>query len=153
MPSFAYSIRTASGQTKAGVLDAASTSAASAALREGGNLLLGLEPTDKSASPRQNTSRYSQVPFVRPRIATLEVVLRQLSVMLGSGLTLLEALRTAANQSSYLMRGTLIDIAERVQEGRSLSQALSQDLMCFGQQSEIARQRVGRRLHVMGYRA
>ena len=125
MPSFAYSIRTASGQTKAGVVDAASSSAASAVLREGGNLLLGLEPTNKSAAPRKNTTRYSQVPFLRPRMATLEVVLRQMSVMLGSGLTLLEALRTASNQSTYLMGGTLIDIAERVQEGRSLSQALN----------------------------
>ncbi|MEM8884615.1 MAG: type II secretion system F family protein [Planctomycetota bacterium] len=124
MPSFAYSIRTASGQTEAGVLDAASAAAASATLREGGNLLLGLEQTTRSVSPQESRSLISQIPFVRPRMATLEVTLRQISVMLKSGLTLLESLRTAAAQTTRLMRATLIDLAERVQEGRSLTQAL-----------------------------
>lgn len=124
MPSFAYNIRTAAGQTQAGVLDATDAAAASAQLREGGNLLLGLEQTARPASSARSTPRINHLPFVRPRVATLEVALRQISVMLESGLTLLESLRTAAAQSSPLMRVTLIDIAEQVQEGRSLNQAL-----------------------------
>ncbi|MEM6552375.1 MAG: type II secretion system F family protein [Planctomycetota bacterium] len=125
MPNFAYNIRTASGQTRAGVLDAIDAASASATLRQDGNLVLGLEPTAERAAPRRRgQARVSRLPFVRPRIATLEVALRQISVMLDSGLTLLEALRTAADQATPLMRGTLTDIAEQVQQGRSLTQAL-----------------------------
>jgi type IV pilus assembly protein PilC len=124
MPSFAYNIRTATGRTEAGVVEAADAAAASASLREGGNLVLGLEQTSARAASRPSARPVSRLPFVRPRIATLEVALRQLSVMLASGLTLLESVRSAAAQSTPLMRGTLIDIAERVQEGRTLTQAL-----------------------------
>ncbi|MEM1210690.1 MAG: type II secretion system F family protein [Planctomycetota bacterium] len=125
MPSFAYNIRTVSGQTRAGVLDAIDAASASAALRQDGSLLLGLEPTtERAATRRRGKARVSRLPFVRPRIATLEVALRQISVMLESGLTLLEALRSAADQSTPLMRGTLNDIAEQVQQGRSLTQAI-----------------------------
>jgi type IV pilus assembly protein PilC len=106
-------------------MDAANATAASAILREGGNLLLGLEPTTESVPAPRTTPGVSRLPFVRPRMATLEVALRQLSVMLASGLTLLESLRSAADQSPRLMRATLIDLAERVQEGRTLNQALS----------------------------
>ncbi|MEO0475990.1 MAG: type II secretion system F family protein [Planctomycetota bacterium] len=125
MPSFAYNIRTAAGQTLSGVLNATDATTASATLRQNGSLVLGLEPTTKRNTSRRNSGApVSRVPFVRPRIATLEVALRQLSVMLESGLTLLEALRSAAAQSSPLMRATLIDIAEQVQQGRSLTQAI-----------------------------
>jgi type IV pilus assembly protein PilC len=124
MPSFAYNIRTTAGQTETGVLDATDALAASEALRAGGNLLLGLEPAANRAAVKRNKASIRRLPFVRPRIATLEVSLRQLSVMLASGLTLLESLRTAAAQSSPLMRATLIDLAEQVQEGRSLTEAL-----------------------------
>lgn len=126
MPTFAYRIRTASGQTQAGVMDATDPTAASATLREGGNLLLALALSDKPASSKPTTPRIGHLPFLRPRTSTLEVALRQLSVMLESGLTLLESLRTAADQSSPLMRATLLDLTERVQEGRSLTQAIGQ---------------------------
>ncbi|MEM9347605.1 MAG: type II secretion system F family protein [Planctomycetota bacterium] len=125
MPSFAYNILTASGQAQSGVLDAADAAAASATLRQDGSVLLGLEPTtSRNASTGSRKAGPNQVPFARPRLSTLEVTLRQLSVMLESGLTLLEALRSAAAQSSPLMRATLVDLAEQVQEGRSLTQAL-----------------------------
>jgi type IV pilus assembly protein PilC len=124
VPSFAYNIRTASGQTEAGILDALDATAASAALRADGNLVLRLEQTAKSANPESTTPGVSRLPFARPRLASLEVALLQLSVMLSSGLTLLESLRATAAQSTPLMRATLVDIAERVQEGRTLTQAL-----------------------------
>jgi len=124
MPTFAYNIRTASGQTQAGVLDATDAAAASATLRAGGNVLLELNLSNKSAPTKRTTPHVGRLPFVRPRTSTLEVALRQLSVMLESGLTLLESLRTAAAQSPPLMRATLIDLAERVQEGRTLTQAI-----------------------------
>ncbi|MEM6671923.1 MAG: type II secretion system F family protein [Planctomycetota bacterium] len=124
MASFAYQIRTAGGEMNSGVLDAADAAAASATLREGGNLLLSLEQASGSATPRTRGPLIGRLPFVRPRLVTLEIALRQMGVMLGSGLTLLEALRATAAQSTPLMRATLNDLAERVQEGRTLSQAL-----------------------------
>ncbi|MEM6504770.1 MAG: type II secretion system F family protein [Planctomycetota bacterium] len=125
MPHFAYNIRTVSGQTESGVMEAVDATAASATLRQDGSMLLELEPTsERPMLSRRGKAGVSSLPFVRPRIATLEVALRQISVMLESGLTLLEALRSASAQSTPLMRAALIDIAEQVQEGRSLTQAI-----------------------------
>ncbi|MEM9305308.1 MAG: type II secretion system F family protein, partial [Pseudomonadota bacterium] len=123
MPNFAYNIRTASGQTQAGVLEAASATAASVALRADGHVLLKLEERE-GAAPTTSAPKISRLPFVRPGSATFEVALRQLSVMLRSGLTLLEGLRTTAEQSPRLMKATLLDMAEQVQEGRTVSQSL-----------------------------
>ncbi|MEM9386636.1 MAG: type II secretion system F family protein [Pseudomonadota bacterium] len=124
MTSFAYDIRTPSGQTESGFLEAADATAASAALRADGHLLLRLEERTRPAQSLQLEARISRLPFARPSMATFEVAMRQLSVMLRSGLTLLEALRATAAQSPRFMRATLVDIAERVQEGRTVTQAL-----------------------------
>ncbi|MEN1727941.1 MAG: type II secretion system F family protein, partial [Pseudomonadota bacterium] len=123
MPSFSYDIRTAAGQTETGVLEASDAAAASSTLRASGHLLLRLEEQARPSSTSRKAST-SRIPFVRPKMSTFELSLRQLSVMLRSGLTLLEALRSTAAQSSRLMAATLQDIAERVQEGKTISQAL-----------------------------
>ncbi|MEM1090673.1 MAG: type II secretion system F family protein [Pseudomonadota bacterium] len=124
MTSFAYNIRTPSGQTESGFLEAVDATAASAALRADGHLLLRLEERDQPRASRLPQAGASNLPFVRPRMATFEIAMRQLSVMLRSGLTLLEALRATAAQSPRLMGAALVDIAERVQEGRTVTQAL-----------------------------
>ncbi|MEL6716645.1 MAG: type II secretion system F family protein, partial [Planctomycetota bacterium] len=124
MATFNYQVRTSSGQTSAGVLDATDAAQASATLRAGGNLLLRLERVSAARRSRTVVPGLSRLPFVRPRVASLEIALRQLAVMLGSGLTLLESLRSTSEQSSRLMRATLDDLAERVQEGRTLTEAL-----------------------------
>ena len=125
MPRFAYKIRTPEGATASGVLDAGDASAASATLRGGGSLVLSLEPASEPSKARRGGVSVGRLPFVKPRALTVEVALRQLSVMLSSGLTLLEALRSTAEQSSDLMGSALEDLAERVQEGQTLTQALS----------------------------
>jgi type IV pilus assembly protein PilC len=125
MPSFAYVVRSAAGQTEKGILDALDAGAASATLRAAGNVVLRLEPSARPAGGGGINLRLNHLPFVRPKMATFEVALRQVSVMLNSGLTLLEALRTTAEQSPPIMRATLVEIAERVQEGQTLAQAVA----------------------------
>ncbi|MEM9419137.1 MAG: type II secretion system F family protein [Planctomycetota bacterium] len=125
MPSFAYQTISPAGQQSKGVLQASDEGAAAEMLRDGGNVLLSLEATRERTVRRGGSRGPSRLPFVRPRMATIEVALKQLSVMLESGLTLLEALRAGAEQStSRLMRLTLLDIAETVQGGSSFAEAL-----------------------------
>jgi type IV pilus assembly protein PilC len=124
MPNFAYNLRTATGRTENGIITAPDARSAASSLREDGNLVLALEPTTRSPEKAASRTILMGLPFVRPRVATLEVALQQISIMLDSGLTLLEALRATAAQTTTLMRVTLMDVAESVQAGRSLSQAL-----------------------------
>ncbi|MEM9882005.1 MAG: type II secretion system F family protein [Planctomycetota bacterium] len=126
MPSFAYQTMSPAGRPDRGVLQAPDAGAAAAILREGGNILMSLDAVRDRKARRSGARRSSKIPFLRPRLSKVELALKQLSVMLGSGLTLLEALRAAAEQStSRLMRGALLDIAETVQGGSSFAEALN----------------------------
>ena len=126
MPSFAYTLRDAAGRAQEGVLAAPDAAAASAALRSGGNLLLRLEPTTEHGGTGSKPARTFFTLERRPRSAAVEVALKQMAVMLRSGLTLLESLRAAADQStSKPLKRVWRDIADRVQEGQTLTQAMS----------------------------
>ncbi|MEM1108871.1 MAG: type II secretion system F family protein [Planctomycetota bacterium] len=125
MPSFAYKTISPTGRSASGVVQAADAAAASASLRDGGNVLVRLDAVRESRTRRAGPRGPSRIPFLRPRLSKIEIALKQISVMLDSGLTLLEALRAAADQStSRLLRNALRDIADTVQSGSSFSEAL-----------------------------
>jgi len=83
---------------------------------------------DAPAAPRENP-----LAVLRPgrwlsaRNIDVEVSLRQMAVMLRSGLTLLNALNTVAEYASRESMGRIwYDVAGRIQEGASLADAMSQ---------------------------
>ena len=129
MSAFNYTIRERTGRSRSGTLEAADVATASQALRQGGAVILKLTPTTSNARSRNNvgtgTRRRSQIPFVSPRSASIEVGLKQMGVMLRSGLTLLETLQSVSEQStSRALRRVMNNIAEDVRGGQSLTHAL-----------------------------
>ncbi len=126
MARFSFTARDASGRPRQGALEAGSPSMAATDLRERGWIVVQLradeaEPasTREATKPRQSWRRASS--------SDVEVGLRQLAVMLRSGLTLLDALETVAEQAPRAsMQRIWQDVSQRIQQGASLAEAMQQ---------------------------
>lgn len=130
MPSFTFSARDPAGRPQAGQQEAASAAALVNTLRERGWLVLDVKPAgdDGGTDWAALLNPFSWLP---PRSVDVEVSLQQIAVMLRSGITLLAALKTVAEQASRAsMRRIWDNIAERIQEGSSLADAAAQHA-CF----------------------
>ncbi|MDF1666604.1 MAG: type II secretion system F family protein [Planctomycetota bacterium] len=128
MPQFSFTARDAAGQNQSGQQEAPSANALVGELRERGWLVLEVKASQGSA-----TSFNSWWPsqWLPPRSSDVSLSLRQLSVMLRSGLTLLAALNTVSKHSR---RGRLCTIwsviGDRIEEGTSFADALKEH-SCF----------------------
>src|SRR5437879_2304144 len=95
MPTFSFEVRNAAGRPQTGREDAASAAALVSALRGRGWLVLSVrEVAGGAAGFSLNPLR-----LLRVRSVDIEFSLNQIAVMLRSGLTLLTAIRTAAEQA------------------------------------------------------
>ncbi|HKE00516.1 MAG TPA: type II secretion system F family protein [Planctomycetota bacterium] len=118
MATFAFEARDLAGRRHAGVRAAASAIEAADALRRLGWLVLDLKPHSAAAPRRPRRGR-------RPAQRDVEAALRQLGLLLRSGLTLLEALRVAAEHARRpSMSRRLSEVADRIEAGASLAEAL-----------------------------
>jgi len=121
MPSFAYAARDRSGRAQRGSLDAPTPAAVAASLRGRGWVVVQVRP--EVARPAAETRGGGWLPV---RSSDVEVSLRQIAVMLRSGLTLLSALQTVAEQSSRKAIGRIwLDVSRRIQEGAGLAEAMA----------------------------
>ena len=118
---FNYQARTKKGEIQAGVIETSSREAAVSILQKYGLYVTILEEVE-------------EIPFYAKRIAFLERISRkdlvlfsrQLSIMFGSKVTLIESLRTLASQTKNSdFREKIIKISEEVEGGTALSSALS----------------------------
>lgn len=118
---FNYQARTKSGEVQSGVIEASSREAAVSILQRYRLYVTILEEVE-------------EVPFYARRVKFFErisrkdIVLfsRQLSIMFGSKVTLVEALRTLADQIKNVnFREKILRISEEIEGGTSLSSALS----------------------------
>jgi type II secretory pathway component PulF len=125
MPSFTFNARDPAGRPQEGTQEAASAAALVNTLRERGWLVLEVRPASEDQSP-DLIALLNPFAWLPPRSIDIEVSLQQIAVMLRSGITLLSALKTVAEQSSRLsMRKIWDDIAQRIQEGSSLGDAMA----------------------------
>jgi len=126
MPSFTFKARDATGRTQQGLLTAGSQAAAVHEIRGRGWLLLDVRD-DVPTVPR--TSLLAAIRprnWLPPRGVDIELSLRQMAIMLRSGLTLLNTLNTVAEFASRASMGRIwYDVAGRIQEGTSLAEAMS----------------------------
>ena len=127
MPEFSFTARDKDGRPQTGVLAADSPSQLAAELRGRGWIVIDVEDSDQPTARLVQLSVWanplSWLPATR---LDVELGLQQLSTMLRSGLTLLSALRTAAEQSRRrAMAGIWRRIAERVEEGSTFADALA----------------------------
>ena len=125
MPSFLFKARDAGGRPQQGSLTAASIPAAVNEIRGRGWLVLDVRDGTATAPRRSTLAALSPRQWLPARTTDVELSLRQMAVMLRSGLTLLDCLNTVAEQTSRASMGRIwTDVAGRIQEGASLADAM-----------------------------
>lgn len=126
MPQYAYKAKSSAGAPVEGLVEAASEDLASELLRERG---LHIESLDlRQASAFQ--VRFTFLQRVTPK--DLVVFARQLAVMVSAAVALPKALRTTIRQTSNeKLRNILADVANEVEGGGRLSEALAKHPRIF----------------------
>jgi type IV pilus assembly protein PilC len=96
-------------------------------IRGRGWLVLDIRVDTPVAAPRSALAAMSPNQWLPAGAVDVELSLRQMAVMLRSGLTLLNALNTVAEQARRpAMQRIWSDVAGRIQEGSGLGEAMSQ---------------------------
>jgi type IV pilus assembly protein PilC len=127
MPNFAFTARDEAGQTRTGAIDAATAAIVASQLRTRGWIVVKLEEQLAAASPG-NSGRDFFKSLLGPRNVQVELSLRQLSVMLRGGISLLSAMQTISTESdSRAIRRAYASQIETVQSGRPFSEAIESE--------------------------
>ena len=124
MAAYQYSARDRLGALREGVATAATAEALAGELRGQGLLVVRIAPVAPPArAPFFSFSPFAWLPMAR---FDVEVGFQQLGAMIHSGLTLLVALRTVAEQARRARAAALWrTVAERIERGDTLSGALA----------------------------
>lgn len=125
MPIFTYTARDRSGQQRVNAIDSVTREAAILALRAQGLLPLKIEELKKSGAAGKN---FSLNPFAYLSINDndIEHEFHQISVMLRSGISLLDALNLSLKHCRIGARPTWESLAKRIEQGSSFTDALSE---------------------------
>ena len=137
LPDFAYKALDRKGQSVAGVISAADRAAAVALLGQRETFVTDIEKSDgkskaahSSATKDAGFSLRLNAHKVTPRQRV--TLLRQLTVGLSAGLTLVNALEVVADQAeSPAVRALVDDLIERVSSGEALSDAQAEHPEAF----------------------
>ncbi|MBI3817399.1 MAG: type II secretion system F family protein [Planctomycetes bacterium] len=127
MPVFYYQARDAAGASQTGTTLATSAESAAEALRRRGWLIIDIIEKSAAAVAARGAGGRAEtfLPFARPRKREVERGLRQVSLMLKNGLTLLDALRTTGRNSLSKSAGRLwARVADAVETGSTFAEAL-----------------------------
>ena len=126
MPTYRYEIKTSSGQMQAGVLSAASMSAASELLRAQQSYILALAPMDASRAKSSFSSLLNFSLSTGPGLKDVSNFTNQLAVMIKAGISIRAALEAIAEQAENpKFKEILNQIKKDVESGKSFSEALS----------------------------
>jgi len=134
MPVYEYTALKQSGKNVKGIIDADSVLAARQALRGSGVFPVDVKET--SSTPKETVSYLTPVAtlFKRVKPGELSAVTRQLATLLGAGLTLVESLNALISQATNpLLKKSMAQIKESVNQGNSLASSLSQHPKIFSQ--------------------
>jgi general secretion pathway protein F len=126
MPVYEYIALDAGGHRRKGIIDAGSVVAARQKLRE--TDIFPVELSEASEQKRQETAvRGGAVRlFRRVGLQELALMTRQLATLIGAGLPLVPSLSALVTQiRNPLLKTTLAQIREAVNEGNSLTQSMS----------------------------
>ena len=134
MATFAYRARTPDGRTTAGVLQAADAAEAARIVRRDGSALLELGPAEDTRRRRPGERPPWHPSWLLPMgVFDVELGLWQLSSMLRSGVSILAALETVADQARRPRAARVWhDVAERIRQGESLGDAMERHGRVFG---------------------
>lgn len=124
MPEFVFQARDANGTTRRGRLDAPSRGVALGELKQRGWVILRLEEPEASRSGQRQRGLAFRLPA---RSIHVEMALRELALMIGSGMTLLAALESLIRQAPQSpMAGVWREVSEAIRGGQSFADALSE---------------------------
>lgn len=135
MPDFAFAARDTNGQPHSGVLSANSAGDLVTQLRGRGWVVVNVAGAEAPGfSGARLLAALQPVQWLRPAPLDVELGCKQLGTMLRSGLTLLMALRTAAEQARRPSMGRVWRrVAERIEEGSTFAEALNAQGRLFPQ--------------------
>ncbi len=126
MPVYEYTALDGGGRRKSGVVDAGSLAAARQKLRESSVFPVAIGEASGSRNNENAAGKAATGLFQRVGLQELSVMTRQLATLIGAGLPLVPSLSALAPQiRNQLLRSTIIRIREEVNEGNSLTGALS----------------------------
>ena len=134
MPVYTYKGVSEAGKAIRGLVDADSDRGARAKLRRDGVFLTELAVTTGTRVRRDDSSprRFSLEMLRRVGGTDLAIATRQLATLIGAGIPLVEALGTLTEQlENARLKSAISQVRDRVNEGASLGDALSQMSM-FG---------------------
>jgi len=132
MPVYEYTALDKAGKSKTGIIDADSAVAARHKLR--GTGIFPVEVKETAARPKDQPSGQVTVStlFKRIRPGEISVVTRQLSTLLGAGITLVSALEALITQvANPLLKKIMAQIKESVNEGNSLAFSYEGNSLAF----------------------
>jgi len=125
MPTFAYVARDAVGLPREGTAEGVSPAAVVDQLRQRGWLVVDMQEAPEE-SFGSSLAALNPLEWLPPRSVDVELGLRQMAVMLRSGLTLLDGLTTVAQQSQRRSMGRIWrQVADEIQQGANLADAMS----------------------------
>jgi len=117
---FAYRARTEEGEIQAGFVEASSKDAALDILRE-----YGLFPTSLEEGGKSFREIFPSF-FGRASLRDIVLFTRQLAILVKSEISVVESLETIARQTKKAgLKEKILDIAQQVEDGTTLSKALS----------------------------
>ena len=134
MPVYEYTALDGAGKNVSGIIDADSAVAARQKLRGSGIFPVQVKTT--SSKPKDVPSRSVTITniFQRVKPGELSATTRQLSILLGAGVTLVASLDALIAQiANPLLKKIMAQVKEAVNEGRSLAFSLSQHPKIFSQ--------------------
>jgi len=132
MPVYEYTGLNSSGKTMKGILDADSPVAARQKLRGSGIFPVEVKeaPSKPSGLPSAPVSLFGLLKGVKP--GEISAMTRQLSILLGAGVPLVTSLEALISQiTNPMLKKTMAQIKESVNEGNSLAFSLSQHPKVF----------------------
>lgn len=132
MPVYEYKAFDKAGKTTTGIIDADSAVGARQKLRGAG--IFPIEVRETASRTKVSASRQASFSTLFQRVKPVEisVMTRQLSILLGAGVTLVASLDTLISQiTNPAFKKTMAHIKESVNEGNSLAFSLSKHPKIF----------------------
>jgi type IV pilus assembly protein PilC len=121
MPTFSYTVRDSSGQTRTGTSDAENAEILKRRLQEQGFTVANVEQTAAGKKKKKAGGGWGRV-----KLADLSIFCRQFSTMIDAGVSLVRALDVLGEQTQNpKLKRMLIDIQTEVESGQTLSKAMS----------------------------
>ena len=124
MPAYRYQVRSNTGQTVVGVLNAQDAGAAAATLRSQGSHVLSLQPIAVNGT-NSFLQRIKELNAGKPTLKHVLDFTTQLSVMVRAGIGLRVALEGIAEQTEHArFKQIILGLKSDVESGKSFSEAL-----------------------------